>query len=64
MTSEGVHLIVLEELIQPQLDSTLRHQILSDLFSQWLKSQIEKFEVEIAPNAPIHHPSSADIFAT
>lgn len=46
-TSVGVHLILVEELIQPQLDNILRQTILSDLFSDWLKKQIEQSEVVI-----------------
>jgi hypothetical protein len=45
VTAKGVHLILVEEIIQPQLDDKLRSQILSDLFSEWLKQQIEKVEV-------------------
>lgn len=51
LTSKGAHLIFVEELIQPQLDDTLRLKILSDLFSEWLKRQIEQFEVEIDLNS-------------
>ncbi len=47
MTSIGAHLILVEELIQPQLDTMLRRKIISDLFAEWLKRQIEQFEVEI-----------------
>ena len=46
VTSLGVHLIFVEEIIQPQLDEMLRSKILSDLFSEWLKPQIEQLEVE------------------
>lgn len=51
LTSKGAHLIFVEELIQPQLDDTLRLKILSDLFSEWLKRQIEQLEVEIDLNS-------------
>lgn len=44
-TSKGAHLIFVEELIEPELDVQLHQQILSQLFRQWLKSQIEKIEV-------------------
>lgn len=44
VTSIGSHLILVEEIIQPQLDNKLRSQILSDLFSEWLKQQIEEVE--------------------
>lgn len=51
LTSIGAHLILVEELIQPQLDNILRQQIILDLFSEWLKRQIEQVEVEIDFNS-------------
>ncbi|MEH1804819.1 peptidylprolyl isomerase [Nostoc sp.] len=45
VTSKGVHLILVEELIQPKLDDKLRTNILFDLFSEWLKQQIEQIEI-------------------
>ncbi len=45
VTSKGVHLILVEELIQPDLNEQLRTHIISDLFSEWLKQQIEQYEV-------------------
>ncbi|GAB4177911.1 MAG: hypothetical protein Fur006_09930 [Coleofasciculaceae cyanobacterium] len=50
-TSSGVHLIFVEELIQPQLNEMISSQILSDLFSEWLKRQFEQFEIEIELNS-------------
>jgi parvulin-like peptidyl-prolyl isomerase len=50
-TSSGVHLIFVEELIQPQLNEMISSQILSDLFSEWLKRQFEEFEIEIDLNS-------------
>jgi parvulin-like peptidyl-prolyl isomerase len=47
VTSKGVHLILLEELVQSKLDNKLRYQIMSDLFAGWLKQQIELSEVRI-----------------
>ena len=47
ITAEGVHLIRVEEIIQPQLDEMLRQQLLADLFGDWLKQQVGKFRVEI-----------------
>ncbi len=47
VTSKGVHLILVEEVIQPQLDEKLHSQILSDLFLKWLKQQIEQVEVAL-----------------
>jgi parvulin-like peptidyl-prolyl isomerase len=47
VTSKGVHLILLEEVVQSKLDNKLRYQIMSDLFAGWLKQQIELSEVRI-----------------
>ncbi|KST62056.1 peptidylprolyl isomerase [Mastigocoleus testarum] len=45
VTSDGVHLILIEEIIQPQLDETLRQKISSDLFSEWINEESAKFEI-------------------
>ena len=45
VTAKGVHLILVEEIIQPELDDKLRSQIVSDLFAEWLKQQIMEVEV-------------------
>lgn len=47
VTSKGIHLILVEELIQPQLDNLLRHKIGSDLFSEWLEQQVEEFTTPV-----------------
>jgi parvulin-like peptidyl-prolyl isomerase len=44
ITAQGAHLIFVEEIIQPQLDATLRYQILSTLFSNWLQQQSKEYE--------------------
>lgn len=48
VTSKGAHLIWVEEIIQPQLNEQLRVKILADLFSAWLKQQIEQIEIFIS----------------
>jgi len=45
VTSKGVHLILVEEIVEPQLDDKLRYQIFSDLFAGWRKQQIDKTTV-------------------
>jgi parvulin-like peptidyl-prolyl isomerase len=45
VTSKKAHLILVEEIIQPQLDDTLRYKIIADLFAAWLKQQIEQVEI-------------------
>lgn len=45
VASKGVHLILVEEIIKPQLEPMLRYQILEDLFTAWIKQQIEPVEI-------------------
>jgi parvulin-like peptidyl-prolyl isomerase len=45
VASKGVHLILVEEIIKPQLEPMLRYQILEDLFTAWIKQQIEAVEI-------------------
>ncbi len=45
VTSQGVHLIQVEEIVQPELDNALRTKIIGDLFAVWLKEQISKVEI-------------------
>ena len=47
VTSNGVHLIRVEELVQPRLDGTTRQKIISELFNNWLAQQIHQFEIRI-----------------
>jgi parvulin-like peptidyl-prolyl isomerase len=41
VTAKGVHLILVEEIVQPELDDALRKEIISDLFDNWVKQQFE-----------------------
>ncbi|OUL28971.1 peptidylprolyl isomerase [Nostoc sp. T09] len=45
ITQTGVHLIWVEEVIKPQLNEQLRLKILGDLFSAWIKQQLEEVKV-------------------
>ncbi|MBE9245189.1 hypothetical protein IQ223_11800 [Microcystis aeruginosa LEGE 00239] len=40
VTSKGVHLILVEEILQPELNDQLRFQIGSELFGEWLKDKV------------------------
>lgn len=44
-TSKGVHLILVEEIIQPELDEKLIFQIISALFVDWVKNKIKAVEI-------------------
>lgn len=48
VTAQGAHLILVEELLQPQLEESLRQEILSDLFATWLQQQIAPMEARVA----------------
>ncbi|GAA6619184.1 peptidylprolyl isomerase [Scytonema sp. NUACC26] len=56
ITSQGVHLIFVEELVEPNLDENLRERILLDLLSKWLKQQVENMEVimNLNSDAPVN----------
>lgn len=46
-THQGAHLIMVEEIIQPELDEELRANIISDLFKTWMKQQIKRLEINV-----------------
>ncbi len=41
LTAKGVHLILVDEIIQPALTPTVKQNIVLELFSKWLQSQVE-----------------------
>jgi parvulin-like peptidyl-prolyl isomerase len=47
VTSSGVNLILVKEIIQPELDDKLSSQIMFNLFDEWLKQQIEQVEFNV-----------------
>ncbi|MBW4666324.1 MAG: peptidylprolyl isomerase [Cyanomargarita calcarea GSE-NOS-MK-12-04C] len=44
-TPKAVYLIWVEEIIQPQLDEQLCEKIITELFSEWLKKEIEFLDI-------------------
>lgn len=44
-TAEGVHLVLVEEILQAELDGKLRWQILSELLAEWNKQKREQIAV-------------------
>lgn len=46
-TSKGIHLILVDEIIKPQLDDKLRVQIVASLFNKWLQEQAKKVQASI-----------------
>ena len=53
VASKGVHLILVEEIIKPQLEPKLRMKIITDLFAGWVKQQVEQFKVVTQVNSGI-----------
>ncbi|MEA5558828.1 peptidylprolyl isomerase [Nodularia spumigena] len=47
VTSKGVHLIFVEDIIKPELDDKLRRQIFTDLGLNWLKQQVNEVGVNM-----------------
>lgn len=52
VTAQGVHLILVEEIVQPELNDQLQNQILNTLFKNWLQQQIQ--QTKISPNLNIN----------
>lgn len=48
--SKEIHLIWVEEIIQPELDEKLRVKILGDMFAAWLQQQVAQLEIVVSPN--------------
>lgn len=47
ITAQGVHLIWVEEVIHPEVNEPLRNQILSTLFKDWLKQQMQQSQIDL-----------------
>lgn len=51
--SHKTHLILVEEIIKPQLDESLRSRILRELFSAWLEKQLQQYSIEVIERAEV-----------
>ena len=47
VVGKNAHLILVEEIIEPQLNESLRGQILHLLFSDWLEKQLQEYLIEV-----------------
>jgi parvulin-like peptidyl-prolyl isomerase len=45
VTADGIYLVLVEEIIKPELDKKLRQKIMLDLYSEWLEQQKEQVQV-------------------
>lgn len=57
-TPQGVRIIMVEEIIQPQLNEQIRLRIIGDLFTNWLRQQISTLEIEVNLGAKYNLPLS------
>ncbi|MBN4001353.1 peptidylprolyl isomerase [Nostoc sp. LPT] len=48
VTSKGIHLVLVDEIVQEQLDEKLRSKIILDLLSTWLKQQVDQLKLDVA----------------
>ncbi|GAX34011.1 peptidylprolyl isomerase [Nodularia sp. NIES-3585] len=55
-TTKEVYLIWVEEISQPQLDESLRERIITELFTDWLKQQIQCTEIVTQLDSEILQP--------
>ncbi|TAE59456.1 MAG: peptidylprolyl isomerase [Nostocales cyanobacterium] len=44
-TSKGIHIIMVEEIIETDLDETMRLKIMANLFNDWLQQEIKKTQI-------------------
>ena len=47
VVGKNTHLILVEEIIEPQLNEPLRGQILNLLFSDWLEKQLQEYSIQL-----------------
>ena len=45
VTADGIYLVLVEEIVKPELDQKLQQKIMLDLFTEWLKHQTEQVQV-------------------
>lgn len=57
ISPKGAHLIMVEEIIKPELNEQRRLKIMGDLFTNWLRQQLEPLEIVIQIAANKNSPS-------
>jgi parvulin-like peptidyl-prolyl isomerase len=62
-THKGVHIIMVEEIIKPELNEQMRLKIMGDLFTNWLKQQINTLEIVAKLVEDKNFQSSSEMFS-
>lgn len=57
-TPKAVYLIWLEDIIEPELDEKLREKIISELFTDWLKKQVQLLDITTRLDADTIQPDN------
>ena len=56
VTADGIYLVLVKEIVKPELDKKLHQKIILDLFTEWIKQQKEQVQVvshiEVSNKAP------------
>ncbi len=60
ITPKGVHIIMVEEIIKPQLNEQMRLKIMGELFTNWLKKQVNTLEIVAKLIENQNSPSSSE----
>ncbi|MFK0734251.1 MAG: peptidylprolyl isomerase [Gloeotrichia echinulata GP01] len=61
VTPKGVHIIMVEEIIKPELDNQIRLTIIGDFFTDWLKQQVADVETVAQLDLDVNSPASPAI---
>lgn len=59
MSSQGVQLILVEEIIQSEFYGKLRSEIMSDLFTGWFKGHVK--EVKVINNIEFYNSRDSNL---
>ncbi|MBD2569028.1 peptidylprolyl isomerase [Anabaena lutea] len=63
ITPKGAHILMVEEIIKPQLNEQTRLKIMGDLFTNWVQQQITTLEIVTKLVEEIHPQSSPEILS-
>ncbi|MBK1988572.1 peptidylprolyl isomerase [Sphaerospermopsis aphanizomenoides BCCUSP55] len=63
ITPQGAHIIMVEEIIQPELTEQIRVNIMGELFTNWLKQQVNTLEIVAKLPENKDSPSSSEILS-
>ncbi|WP_413171831.1 peptidylprolyl isomerase [Anabaena azotica] len=63
ITPKGAHIIMVEEIIKPQLNEQMHLKIMGELFTNWLKQQVNTLEIVAKLIENQNSPSSSEMLS-